>query len=149
MPPPRWHRQAVSFIEMDIEWIKDLSVVSVFLPGITPGDTNISSQRVFEIGILIEIDMNKKQIITFAISLTIIIAVFIIWIINGTYVFTQTQILIEKKDPLFGTTYKEWQNKFIWGLDLTLIVSAVSIIASTILFFIFKDKRKRKNEISS
>jgi hypothetical protein len=93
--------------------------------------------------------MNKKQIITFAISLTIIIAVFIIWIINGTYVFTQTQILIEKKDPLFGTTYKEWQNKFIWGLDLTLIVSAVSIIASTILFFIFKDKRKRKNEISS
>ena len=134
---------------MDFEWIKVLSVVSVFLPGITPGDTNISSQRDLEIGILIEIDMNKKQIITFAISLTIIIAVFIIWIINGTYVFTQTQILIEKKDPLFGTTYKEWQNKFIWGLDLTLIVSAVSIIASTILFFIFKDKRKRKNEISS
>ena len=93
--------------------------------------------------------MNKKQIITFAISLTIIIAVFIIWIINGTYVFTQTQILIEKKDPLFGTTYKEWQNKFIWGLDLTLIISAVSIIASTILFFIFKVKRKRKNEINS
>jgi hypothetical protein len=93
--------------------------------------------------------MNKKQIITFAISLTIIIAVFIIWIINGTYVFTQTQILIEKKDALFGTTYKEWQNKFIWGLDLTLIISAVSIIASTILFFIFKVKRKRKNEINS
>jgi len=112
-------------------------------------DTNISSQQDLEIGILIEIDMNKKQIITFAISLTIIIAVFIIWIINGTYVFTQTQILIEKKDALFGTTYKEWQNKFIWGLDLTLIISAVSIIASTILFFIFKVKRKRKNEINS
>jgi hypothetical protein len=93
--------------------------------------------------------MNKRQKITFAIGLTIIIAVFIIWIINGTYVFTQTQILIEKKDPLFGTTYKEWQNKFIWGLDLTLIVSAVSVIVSTILFFIFKDKRKRTDEINS
>ena len=93
--------------------------------------------------------MNKKQKITFAIGLIIIIAVFIIWIINGTYVFTQTQVLIEKQDPLFGTTYKEWQNKFIWGLDLTLAATAISIIASTIFFFIFKDKRKNRNEINS
>jgi len=93
--------------------------------------------------------MNKKQRMTFIIGLTIIVITFIIWIINGTYVFTQTQVLIEKKDPLFGTTYKEWQNKFIWGLDLTLIISAVSIISSTILFFIFKDKRDTNNEINS
>ena len=93
--------------------------------------------------------MNKKQRITFIIGLTIIAIAFIIWIINGAYVFTQTQVLIEKKDPLFGTTYKEWQNKFIWGLDLTLIISAVSIISSTILFFIFKDKRDTNNEINS
>ena len=93
--------------------------------------------------------MNKKQKNTFAISLLVIIIAFIIWIINGTYIFTQTQILIEKKDPLFGTTLKEWQNKFIWGLDLTLIVSAVSVISSVILFFIFKDKRKIQNEIGN
>lgn len=93
--------------------------------------------------------MNKKQKITFLIGLTIIVIAFIVWIVNGTYVFTQTQILIEKKDPLFGNTYKEWQNKFIWGLDLTLIVSAISVISSIILFFIFKDKRKTQNEINS
>jgi hypothetical protein len=93
--------------------------------------------------------MNIKQKITFAAGLAIIVTVFIIWIVNGTYVFTQTQVLIEKQDPLFGTTYQEWQNKFIWGLDLTLFISAISIIASTILFFIFKDKRKNRNEINS
>ncbi|MGD1007994.1 MAG: hypothetical protein ABR980_12280 [Ignavibacteriaceae bacterium] len=93
--------------------------------------------------------MNKKQKITFAIALIIIVVAFIIWIINGSYIFTQTQILIEKKDLLFGTTYKEWQNKFIWGLDLTIIVSIVSILSSLILFLIFRDKRKTQNEINS
>ena len=93
--------------------------------------------------------INKKQKLTISICVTIIFAAFIIWIVNGSYVFTQTQILIEKKDPLFGTTYKEWQNKFIWGLDLSLVVTAISIISSAILFFIFKDKRKIQNEINS
>ena len=93
--------------------------------------------------------MNKKQKITFSTAFIIIVTAFIIWIVNGTYVFTQTQVLIEKTDPLFGTTYKEWQNKFIWGLDLTLIVSAVSVVSSIILFFIFKNKRKTQNEINS
>jgi hypothetical protein len=93
--------------------------------------------------------MNKKQKITFAIGLSVIVITFIIWIVNGSYVFTQTQVLIEKKDPLFGTSYKEWQNKFIWGLDLTFIVTAISIITSVVLFFIFKDKRKTQNEISN
>lgn len=93
--------------------------------------------------------MNKKQKFTFAIALLIIVIAFIIWIFSGTYVFTQTQVLIVKTDPLFGTTYKVWQNKFIWGLDLTLIVSAVSVISSVILFFIFRDKRKTQNEINS
>lgn len=93
--------------------------------------------------------MNKKQKITFAIAFTVIVIALIIWVVSGTYVFTQTQVLIEKTDPLFGNTYKEWQNKFIWGLDLTLVVSAVSIVSSVILFFIFKDKRKTQNEIKS
>lgn len=95
------------------------------------------------------IHFNKKQKITFAICIIFILLVFIIWIINGTYVFTQTQVLVEKKDPLFGTTYKEWQNKFILGLDFTLAISAVSIISSAVLFFLFKDKRKTQNEINS
>jgi cbb3-type cytochrome oxidase subunit 3 len=92
--------------------------------------------------------MNKNQKIVIAIALFVIAVAFIIWIKSGTYVFTQTQVLIEKKDPLFGSSYKVWQNKFIWGLDLTLIISAFSIVSSAILIFLFKDKRKTNNEIN-
>ncbi len=91
--------------------------------------------------------INKKQKVSLIIGLAVILAAVIIWLADGTYVFTQTKVLIEKKDPLFGTTYKVWQNKFIWGLDLTLVVTAVSIILSGLFFFIFKNKRKSINEI--
>lgn len=87
-------------------------------------------------------NINKKQRVTIIVGAAIIVIAFIIWIASGSYIFTQTQILIQKKDPLFGTTYRIWQNKFIWGLDLTLIVAAASVVISGLLFFIFKEKRK-------
>ncbi len=86
--------------------------------------------------------INRKQRVTIIAGLAVIVIAFIIWLASGSYLFTQTQILIEKKDPLFGTIYRTWQNKFIWGLDLTLIVSAASVVISGLLFFIFKEKRK-------
>lgn len=86
--------------------------------------------------------LNSKQKITIAIGIIVIVIAFIIWLANGAYLFTQTQVLVSKKDPLFGTTYRVWQNKFIWGLDLTLIVTAASVVISGLLFFIFKEKRK-------
>jgi len=85
--------------------------------------------------------LNKKQKVTAYIGLAVILAVFIAWLIDGAYVFTQTQVLITKKDPLFGTTYKVWQDKFLLGLDLTLVITAVSILISGTFIFIF-----RKNE---
>ena len=87
-------------------------------------------------------NINKKQRAAIIVGAIIIVIAFIIWIASGSYVFTQTQVLIQKKDPLFGTTYRVWQNKFIWGLDLTLIVAAASVVISGLLFFIFKEKRK-------
>jgi hypothetical protein len=92
--------------------------------------------------------INKKQKITISAGIAVILIVFIIWLLNGTYIFTQTQVLIVKKDPLFGNTYKQWQNKFIWGLDLTLVVTFISLIISAGLVYIFKDKRKELNEES-
>lgn len=92
--------------------------------------------------------INKKQKITIAAGLAVIIIALIIWLLNGMYIFTQTQVLIQKKDPLFGTTYKQWQNKFIWGLDLTLVVAFISLVISAGLVYIFKDKRKELNEES-
>ena len=92
--------------------------------------------------------INKKQKFAIVAGAAVIIIVFIIWLINGGYVFTQTQVLIEKKDPLFGTTYKQWKNKFIPGLDLTLVVTFISLVISAVLFYLFRNKRKDINEDS-
>ncbi len=83
--------------------------------------------------------LNKKQrnVVLFAIILIAIF--FIIWIINGADLFTKTKILIEKKDELLGTTVKEWKDKFIWGLDLTLAGSAVVLGISAFFIFLFKE----------
>ena len=88
--------------------------------------------------------MNKRQKRTIIIGLIIIAAAVIVWLISGGEIFTKTQVLIEKKDALFGTTYKEWQNKFIWGLDLTLIISGITVLVSGVLFFIFKKREIMK-----
>jgi hypothetical protein len=97
--------------------------------------------------------MNKKQKTTILIGLLIIIVTVIIWLSSGGEIFTKTQVLIEKKDELFGTTYKQWQNKFVFGLlpsgfslnldSLALTsLSGIVVAVSGILFFTF---RKKKN----
>ncbi len=85
--------------------------------------------------------MNKKQKITIVIGLAIIVIVFIIWLSYGGELFTKTQVLVEKKDELFGTTYKEWQDKFIWGLDYTLYISGATVFVCGLLFFVFRKKK--------
>ncbi len=85
--------------------------------------------------------MNRKQKITLLAGLLIIVAAFIVWISFGGELFTKTQVLIEKKDELFGTTYKEWQDKFIWGLDYTLYVSGAAVLVCGVLFFVFRKKK--------
>ena len=65
--------------------------------------------------------------------------------------------MTKKKVALFGTTYRELQDKFIFGLlpsglSFTLeslavtSLSSIVVVLSGILFFIFK--RKGKNETS-
>lgn len=101
--------------------------------------------------------MNKYQKITIITGLMIIATAVVIWIVSGGEIFTKTQVLIEKKDALFGTTYRELQDKFIFGLlpsglSFTLeslavtSLSSIVVVLSGILFFIFK--RKGKNETS-
>jgi LPXTG-motif cell wall-anchored protein len=88
--------------------------------------------------------MNKKQKVTFIIAGIIILASVAVWLLSGGEIFTKTRVLIEKKDELFGTTYKQWQNKFIWGLDLTLAISGITAAISAGLYFLFK--RREKND---
>lgn len=87
--------------------------------------------------------MNIKQKRTLIIAAVIIVALLIIWIAFGGYIFTRTQVLVEKKDELFpDMVQKKWVNKFIWGLDLSILLSVATIFISSIIFFLFRDKKK-------
>ncbi|MGD8305219.1 MAG: hypothetical protein PVF17_01070 [Ignavibacteria bacterium] len=86
--------------------------------------------------------MNKKQRIVIVIGALLILSALIIWLAHGAEVFTKTQVLIEKQDELFGTTYKEWEDKIIIGLDYAGGFSVVVAVITGLLYFVF---RKKKN----
>ena len=90
--------------------------------------------------------MNKRQKLTLLIGIIIIVLAFIVWFYYVGQLFTKTQVLIEKKDELFGTTYKEWQDRFIWGLDYTMYISGATVLICAILFFVFRKRKERLNE---
>jgi len=86
--------------------------------------------------------MNNKQKIVVIIGVVLIIAALIVWLSNGGEVFTKTQVLVERKDELFGTTYKEWQDKLVIGLDYAGGFSAVIFAVTGALFFLLRTKKK-------
>ena len=86
--------------------------------------------------------MNKKQKIVLVTGSIVIVASLIVWLAYGGEIFTKTQVLVEKKDELFGWTDKQWVNKFVWGLDLSLLISAITAVISAALLFIFRSKKK-------
>lgn len=85
--------------------------------------------------------MNKKQKIVLIIVIEIIFLSLIIWFFSGGEIFTKTHILVETKDELFGWTEKKWMDKFIWGLDLSLLISGISIVIGGLLIFVLRDKK--------
>lgn len=86
--------------------------------------------------------MNKKQKTVLFISVAVIILSAAVWLFFGGEIFTKTEVLVEKQDELFGTTYREWEDKFIWGLDLSLVISGVTAVVGGILLIVFKNKNK-------
>jgi len=82
---------------------------------------------------------NKRQKRTFIIGLLLIAAALLIWLGFGAEIFTKTQVLVEKKDELFGTSYKEWKDQFILGLDYTL--GFIGLITAVTSFIVWKQKR--------
>lgn len=86
--------------------------------------------------------MNKKQKTILLVGLILIAAALIVWLANGGEIFTKTQVLIEKQDELFGTTYKEWQDKLVIGLDYAGGFSAIVAFISGLLIFLFRTKRQ-------
>ncbi len=90
--------------------------------------------------------MNKKQKQVMYAGILIIAVSFIIWLLFGGEFFTKSQVLVEKQDELFGTTIKEWEDQFIWGLDLSLAVSGVTFLISGILIFLFRLRKETINQ---
>ena len=86
--------------------------------------------------------MNKNQKIVVASGLILIIAALIVWLLNGGEIFTKSQVLVEKKDELFGHTYMEWEDKLIIGLDYAGGFSAIVAALSGVFFFIFRTRKQ-------
>lgn len=85
---------------------------------------------------------NYKQKRILIIGLLLSLAAFIIWLGFGAEIFTKTQVLVNKKDDLLGTTYKEWKDQFVLGLDYTLgFVGAVFALS---IFLIWEKRTKTK-----
>ena len=79
--------------------------------------------------------LNKTQKNIRLTALVLIALTFIIWIFYGGEFFTKTEVLVEVTDEIFGTT-KEWKDQFVWGLDLTLLISGIiTIITLPLLYF--------------
>lgn len=85
--------------------------------------------------------MNKKQKIVLTTGVLLIASALIIWLAHGAEIFTKTQVLIEKQDELFGTVYKEWEDKIIIGLDYAGGFSTVVAVITGIFYFIFRSKK--------
>ena len=85
--------------------------------------------------------MNKKQKIILVLGAILIFSALILWLAHGGEIFTKTQVLIEKQDELFGTTYKEWEDNIVVGIDYAGGFSAVVVVISAVLFFLFRTKK--------
>ncbi len=86
--------------------------------------------------------MNSKQKISVQVTVSLAFAAFLAWAYFGFNTFTQTKVLIDKKDELFDTTYKVWEEQFVWGLDLSLLIAGLSLLVGGVLYFVFKNRNK-------
>jgi uncharacterized membrane-anchored protein len=90
----------------------------------------------------VEMRLNKKQKRTIYTGLLTITAALLLWIGFGSEVFTKTQILIEKKDEFLGTSYKEWKDQFVLGLDYTLGFIGVITLITGIIIWVQRTRNK-------
>ena len=85
--------------------------------------------------------MNKKQKMVLVVGAILIFSALILWLAHGGEIFTKTQVLIEMQDDLFGTTYNEWEDRIVVGLDYAGGFAGIVAVISAILFFFFRTKK--------
>lgn len=86
--------------------------------------------------------MNKKQKLTLIIAIILIAAILIYWQTQGGEIFTKTQVQVERVDELFNTTYMEWEDRFVLGLDYAGTIAGAIVVISGVMIFILRNKRK-------
>jgi len=89
--------------------------------------------------------MNHKQKLVIIISGAVVLLSVLIWLYYGGEIFTKYQVLVEVQSELdkqLGISQQEWRDKFIWGLDYTLIVSGIAIVFGGIMTYLFKNKKQ-------
>jgi hypothetical protein len=85
---------------------------------------------------------NKNQKRTLLIGSVLIAAAMVVWLAFGAEIFTKTQVIIAKKDELFGTTYKEFEDKFILGLDYSAAFSFTVFTVTSVVVFFQRNKKE-------
>ncbi len=88
--------------------------------------------------------MNKNQKIITIVALMLIAIILIYWQTQGGDILTKTQVQVERVDELFNTTYMEWEDRFVLGLDYAGTASAIIAVLSGILIFLFRNKKQEK-----
>ena len=86
--------------------------------------------------------MNKKQKLTLIIAIILIAVMLIYWQTQGGEIFTKDQIQVERVDELFNTTYMEWEDRLVLGLDYAGTIAGAIAVISGVMIFIFRNKRK-------
>ena len=91
--------------------------------------------------------MNTKQKYVLVIAVTLIAVALVLWISSGGEILSKDGVWVEKQmtelDKALGLKPElEFHEKFILGLlPHTAVFSAIVVVISTILFFIFKSKK--------
>ncbi|GJQ63370.1 MAG: hypothetical protein SCALA702_24230 [Melioribacteraceae bacterium] len=88
--------------------------------------------------------MNRVQKQVLLVTIAIIAVSFLLWIAYGGEIFTKYKMLVETQSELdkqLGITNKEWVDTFIWGLDYTLIITGITVVAGGIMMFLKRDKQ--------
>lgn len=89
--------------------------------------------------------MNKNQKTVLIIGIILILIVLAYWYSQGGEIFTKTQVLVDKTtdlDRMLGVENKQFEYKFILGLDYAGAISFAIAVITGILIYLFKNKRK-------
>ncbi len=85
--------------------------------------------------------MNKKQKTILLTTLLVLAANAAVWAAGGFSLFTRQQIPVQIHDELLGTSYTEWQDALIVGLDILGPIALALLASSVLLLRFFRTKQ--------